>query len=107
MITITDKAKQQVRDIAAEQGIDKLILRLKVVGGGCAGFQFDLYFEEIISDSDEVWEHQDIKIIVDPLSSQYLDQSEIDVVETNFSSSFKINNPNVTGTCGCGNSFSY
>lgn len=107
MITLTEKAQKQIRIIAEEQGLDKLILRVKVIGGGCAGFQYDLFFEEIISELDDISLFDDIKIVVDPLSSQYLDGSEIDLVESTISTSFKINNPNVTSTCGCGNSVSY
>jgi iron-sulfur cluster insertion protein len=105
MIKVTEAARQQICALAEEQGIDKLFLRLKVVGGGCAGFQYDLYFDEIIGELDEVSEDCGVKIIVDPLSNQYLDGSEIDLVETPMSSSLKIINPNVTSTCGCGNSF--
>lgn len=107
MIKITDKAKIKMREFAEEQGIEKLILRIKVLGGGCAGFQYDLFFEEVVSELDDVSEHDDIKIVIDPLSLQYLDNSEIDIVETSISTTFKINNPNVTATCGCGSSFSY
>jgi len=105
MITVSESAQQHLKQLAEEQGIDKLILRFKTIGGGCGGLQYDLYFDEVIQESDEVFINNDIIIIVDNLSFLYLDGCHIDLVENNLSSSFKINNPNAT-TCGCGNSFS-
>lgn len=105
MITVTEKAKQRIREFAEEQGLDKLIIRIKVLGGGCAGFQYDLYFDEIITDLDMTFENDDVKIVTDTLSHQYLDNSEIDLAENGISTSFKINNPNITQTCGCAKSF--
>ena len=80
-------------------------LRLRVIGGGCAGFQYDLYFEEAPTELDEQFESNGVQLFVDPLSYQYLDGTEIDYVDTSHGSGFKFGNPNVTGTCGCGSSF--
>src|SRR4029453_6500347 len=80
-------------------------LRLRVIGGGCAGFQYDLYFEDSPTDLDETFESHGIRVYIDPLSYQYLDGTEIDYVEGVHGSGFKFGNPNVTGTCGCGSSF--
>ena len=108
MIKITDSAKIKLREIAQEQGLDKLILRVKVIGGGCAGYQFDFYFEEMpATEMDDIFCEDDISIIVDMLSNQYLDGTLIDYENTNISGGFKFINPNITKTCGCGNSFSY
>src|SRR6185437_4398188 len=86
MITITPKAAEKVLEIAAAEELQGQGLRLRVIGGGCAGFPYDLYF--------------------DPLSYQYLDGTEIDYVEGLHGSGFKFGNPNVKSTCGCGSSFS-
>lgn len=106
MITITDKAAEKVREIATAENLAGQGLRLRVVGGGCAGFTYDLYFEDQVSDVDETFECNGIKLYVDPLSFQYLENTEIDYVEGLHGSGFKFMNPNVTGSCGCGSSFS-
>ncbi len=106
MITITDTAAEKVREIATEEGLEGQGLRLRVIGGGCAGFNYDLYFEEEPTSMDEAFEDQGVKLFIDPLSFQYLDGTEIDYVEGLYGSGFKFNNPNVSGTCGCGQSFS-
>ncbi|WP_394830928.1 iron-sulfur cluster insertion protein ErpA [Pendulispora rubella] len=106
MITITEKAASKVKEIAAAEALEGQGLRLRVVGGGCAGFSYDLYFEDAIGEMDEEYESNGVKLYVDPLSHQYLEETEIDYVEGVHGSGFKFNNPNVKGTCGCGSSFS-
>ncbi len=105
MISITELAADKVKEIAKSEGLENQGLRLRVLGGGCAGFQYDLYFEENPTDMDESFESNGIKLFVDPLSFQYLDGTEIDYVETAAGSGFKFGNPNVSGSCGCGSSF--
>jgi iron-sulfur cluster insertion protein len=105
MISITQLAADKVREIADSEGLGGQGLRLRVIGGGCAGFQYDLYFEETPTDLDERFESQGVQLYVDPLSYQYLDGTEIDYVEGAHGSGFKFGNPNVTGSCGCGSSF--
>lgn len=106
MINVTDRAAAKVKEIAQAEGLQGQGLRLRVIGGGCAGFTYDLYFEDQVGEMDEQYESQGIKLYVDPLSHQYLADTEIDYVEGSFGSGFKFNNPNVKGTCGCGSSFS-
>jgi iron-sulfur cluster insertion protein len=107
MIFLTEKAVEKLKQIADAEGITKLIVRAKVMGGGCAGFRYDMYFEDKDpTDMDEKFEHDGVTLIVDPLSYQYLDGTDIDYVESMITSGFKFNNPNTTGTCGCGHSFS-
>jgi iron-sulfur cluster insertion protein len=105
MITLTPLAAEKVREIAQAEGLAEQGLRLRVIGGGCAGFQYDLFFEESPTPLDETFDSQGIKLYVDPLSYQYLDGTEIDFVETVLGAGFKFRNPNVSGTCGCGSSF--
>jgi iron-sulfur cluster insertion protein len=105
MITITDKAASKVKEIAKAENLEGQGLRLKVIGGGCSGFAYDLYFEDKPGDMDETFESNGVSVFVDALSAQYLDGTEIDYVETLSGSGFKFNNPNVRGTCGCGSSF--
>ncbi len=106
MITITQKAAEKVNEIAQAEDLIGQGLRLRVVGGGCAGFSYDLYFEDKPGDMDEEFEDKGIKLYVDPLSFQYLDGTEIDYVESLSGAGFKFGNPNVKSTCGCGSSFS-
>ncbi|MEZ4296063.1 MAG: iron-sulfur cluster insertion protein ErpA [Polyangiaceae bacterium] len=106
MVTITDKAAAKVQEIAEAEALIGQGLRLRVVGGGCAGFTYDLFFEDKPTDMDEQFEDKGIKLFVDPLSYQYLDGTEIDYVESTAGAGFKFINPNTKSTCGCGSSFS-
>jgi iron-sulfur cluster insertion protein len=105
MITITHLAADKVKEISRSEGLEGQGLRLRVIGGGCAGFQYDLYFEDKPTDLDERFESNGVALYIDPLSFQYLDQTEIDYVESPHGSGFKFANPNVSSTCGCGSSF--
>lgn len=108
MIQLTERAATKVNEFVAEdptlagQG-----LRVKVVGGGCAGFSYDLHFEDQVGDLDEHFESHGIQFYVDPLSLQYLENTEIDYVEDTHAAGFKFNNPNAKGSCGCGSSVSF
>ncbi|HEX3771925.1 MAG TPA: iron-sulfur cluster insertion protein ErpA [Polyangiaceae bacterium] len=106
MITITEKAATKVREIADAEALGGQGLRLRVIGGGCAGFTYDLYFEDKIGDMDEQFESNGVKLYIDPMSYQYLENTEIDYVEGLHGAGFKFNNPNSKGSCGCGSSFS-
>jgi iron-sulfur cluster insertion protein len=106
MITITEKAAAKVKEIAEAEALGGQGLRLRVIGGGCAGFSYDLYFEDQVGDMDEEFVSNGVKLYIDPLSFQYLESTEIDYVEGIHGSGFKFNNPNVKSTCGCGSSFS-
>ena len=106
MITVPERAAEKVKSIAAEESLEGQGLRLRVIGGGCAGFTYDLYFEDAVSDVDEQFESLGVKLYVDPLSFQYLEDTEIDYVEGVHGSGFKFNNPNSKGSCGCVSSFS-
>lgn len=106
MISITEKAAEKVHEIATAEDLGGQGLRLRVIGGGCAGFSYDLYFEDKPTDMDETFEDKGVKLFIDPLSYQYLEGTEIDYVEGLHGSGFKFGNPNVKSTCGCGSSFS-
>ena len=107
MITMTERAAKKALEIGAEEKLTSPRLRMRVVGGGCAGFSYDLYFmDDEPSDMDEVFDCHGVKLVVDPLSFQYLDGTEVDYVEEQYQAGFKFLNPNTKGTCGCGSSFS-
>lgn len=107
MIYLTEKAAKQIVEISNAEGIGHLTVRVKVIGGGCAGFTNDMFFDDQVGEMDETFELDGVKIVCDPLSFQYLDESTIDWVESPYGSGFKFLNPNVKGTCGCGSSVSY
>ena len=106
MLLITPTAATKVNKIQQAKGIESnMALRLRVVGGGCAGFSYDLYFDEP-AEVDRQVEIQGVKVVVDEMSLMYLVGTEIDYVEGLQGAGFKFNNPNVKSTCGCGSSFS-
>lgn len=106
MITLTPKAVSKVKEIREAEGLGEQGLRVRVVGGGCSGFSYDLYFEEETSDMDQVFENEGIRVFCDMMSYQYLEGTEIDYVEGLHGAGFKFGNPNAKGSCGCGSSFS-
>lgn len=105
-VTLTEVAAQKVVEIRGAEGIEEGYgLRVKVLGGGCAGFQYDLFFDEQ-SDGDFVFESNGVTLFVDQMSNMYLMGTSIDYVEGLAGAGFKFNNPTATGSCGCGSSFS-
>ena len=105
MVLITPTAAAKVNEIRDAEGIEgQMALRLRVVGGGCAGFSYDLFFDEP-AEVDRQIEIQGVKVVVDEMSLMYLVGTEIDYVEGLQGAGFKFNNPNVKTTCGCGSSF--
>ncbi len=106
MLALTEKAAEKVREIAKAESLEGQGLRVQVKGGGCSGFQYDLYFDEKPTEMDEIIECMGVQIFMDPLSMQYLEGTQIDYVEGLHGAGFKFENPNVKGTCGCGSSFS-
>lgn len=107
MITITERAASKTIELAKVENITPYALRIRIVGGGCAGFSYDLSLDDIgPNENDEVFEQHGVKLIVDPVSNTYVNGTEIDYVITEMDEGFKFNNPNKTGSCGCGSSFS-
>lgn len=105
LIKITDGAAVKINEIREAEGIEgNMGLRLRVVGGGCAGFSYDLYFDEV-TEVDRQFPINNVNVVVDEMSMMYLIGTEVDYVE-GLQSGFKFNNPNVKSTCGCGSSFS-
>ena len=106
-IMLTKKAEDKVKEILSEQPETFAGLRIQVVGGGCSGFQYRMGFDKNYNDqSDQIFEFDGLKVFVDKQSLLYMDGSEVDYIEGLHGAGFKFNNPNVTGSCGCGSSFS-
>jgi iron-sulfur cluster insertion protein len=106
LVDLTEEAAQKVVEIRASEEIeDEMALRLRVVGGGCAGFSYDLYFDNK-TEIDREYKLNGCDVIVDEMSLMYLVGTTIDYVESLGGAGFKFNNPGVKSTCGCGSSFS-
>jgi len=106
MITVTPVATSKVKEIMSQQNPAPIALRVAVVGGGCSGFSYHMAFENQENSTDNVYEFDGLKVLVDQMSEMYLDGVSIDYLETLEGAGFKFNNPNVKSTCGCGSSFS-
>ena len=105
MLNLTTRAAEKVMEIRDAEGLVGQGLRVRVIGGGCAGFSYDLFFEDETSDLDQTFESHGIPIYIDMMSAQYLEGTEIDYVEGLQGAGFKFVNPQAKQTCGCGSSF--
>ena len=105
-LNFSDSAANKVRQLIAEEDNDNLMLRVYVTGGGCSGFQYGFTFDEEVNEGDTTVENGGVKLLIDPMSFQYLAGAEIDYVDDLEGARFVIRNPNATTTCGCGSSFS-
>lgn len=106
MITVLPNAVKKVKELLLEESDPNLKLRMFVQGGGCSGFQYGFTFDETVNEDDFDIEVDGVHLLVDAMSSQYLQGAEIDYVESLAGSQFSIKNPKATSTCGCGSSFS-
>lgn len=99
-------AVTKIKELLAEENNPNLKLRMFVQGGGCSGFQYGFTFDEEQNEDDFDLEFDGVHLLVDSMSSQYLQGAEIDYTESLSGSQFSIKNPQATTTCGCGSSFS-
>ena len=105
MIQMTEKAVGKVKELLSAEDKAGFGLRVAIHGGGCSGFQYGLTFENAEKPNDQILEFGGLKVYVDAMSGMYLDGVKIDYVDSLDGSGFKIDNPNASGTCGCGHSF--
>ena len=104
-LVFTDAAALKVADLIRNEGNPKLMLRVFVQGGGCSGLQYGFEFDEQRQDGDTCVENQGVKLLIDPMSVNYLGGAEIDFRDGLDGAQFVIRNPSATTTCGCGSSF--
>ncbi|MEZ0323402.1 MAG: iron-sulfur cluster assembly accessory protein [Hydrogenothermaceae bacterium] len=105
--TVTEAAAKEIKRIADENNIENPILRVRVVPGGCSGFQYAMGFDDEISEDDRVVETTNgIKIVIDQFSAPYIKGAVLDYVMDFMGGGFTVKNPNTVSSCGCGNSFS-
>ncbi|MBP6529683.1 MAG: iron-sulfur cluster insertion protein ErpA [Burkholderiales bacterium] len=105
-INFTDAAANKVRDLIIDEQNPNLKLRVFVTGGGCSGFQYGFTFDEEVNEDDTQMVKNDVTLLIDAMSYQYLVGAEIDYSDGLEGAQFVIKNPNATSSCGCGNSFS-
>ncbi len=105
-LNFSDAAASRVKTLIAEEENPQLKLRVYITGGGCSGFQYGFTFDESVNDGDSIIEKDDVTLVVDPMSLQYLIGGTVDYTEGLEGARFFIDNPNATTTCGCGASFS-
>ena len=103
-ITVSERAARRIGEILRQEPAGTM-LRVSVAGGGCSGFQYKFDTERAKADDDVVIERAGATVLIDPVSLNYMAGSEIDFVDDLIGSSFKINNPKATASCGCGTSF--
>jgi iron-sulfur cluster assembly accessory protein len=104
-ITISPRAARRIAELAASEGAGAL-LRVSVEGGGCSGFQYRFDLVPAPAAEDLVVERDGARVAVDPVSLGFMQGAEVDFVDDLIGAAFKVNNPNVTASCGCGTSFS-
>jgi iron-sulfur cluster assembly protein len=107
-LTLTERAIEQVRGFMAQEAVpvETAGLRVSVLPGGCSGFKYGLNIEDQPLEDDLVLEVGGLRVFVDMFSAQYLQGTTVDYVSSMQGSGFTFDNPNATGGCGCGSSFS-
>ena len=105
IVTLTEAAASKVRELIQRDNRPGFGLRVKVVGGGCSGLQYQLMFDDQVSELDQEEESNGVKVMIDSKSAVYLVGTTVDYVDQLDKSGFKIENPNASNTCGCGESF--
>jgi iron-sulfur cluster assembly protein len=106
VITVTEKAARRIRALAEKEGRTEPILRVRVVAGGCSGFSYELGFAEAPADDDQVVEVDGVRVLVDPRSAPIVAGSTLEFNDALLGGGLKMQNPQATGECACGESFS-
>ena len=104
LVTVSERAARRIAEIAASEPATPM-LRVAVEGGGCSGFQYKFDLVGKAEAGDIVLERAGAKVLIDPVSLEYMAGSEIDFVDDLIGAAFKVQNPNATASCGCGTSF--
>ena len=106
IINISNSASERIREIIAKGSENAIGLRIAVKSGGCAGYSYDMDYVSEINPTDELVEHEGVKVFVDQAAIMFLLGSTMDFKKDKFKSGFTFINPNETERCGCGESFS-
>jgi iron-sulfur cluster insertion protein len=105
-LNFTEAASLKVKELIEEDGDNSISLRVYITGGGCSGFQYAFTFDNEVKEDDMVITKNQVSLLVDSMSFQYLIGSDVDYKEDIEGAYFVIRNPNAKTTCGCGSSFS-
>lgn len=105
LVALSAVAAQKVQEFIAAENLPDAGLRVSVLPGGCSGFEYGLEIEEEILEDDLQFVEHGVRVVVDPFSAQYLAGVVIDYQSSFQGSGFTFQNPNATGSCGCGSSF--
>ena len=105
-LLLTDAAAAKVKGLLEQEGREDLALRVAVQPGGCSGLRYQLFFDERSLDGDVRKDFDGVKVVTDRMSAPYLGGATVDFVDTIEKQGFTIDNPNATGSCACGDSFS-
>ena len=106
MITLTDAATAKVKQLLEAEGDPSLFLRVAVRPGGCSGFSYEMFFDSELADDDVKADLGEVRVVVDPDSSELLSGAALDYKDALQGGGFAISNPNAGHSCGCGQSFS-
>jgi len=105
-ITLTPRAAAELKELMIAETRPEASLRVWVAGGGCSGLQYGMALDDgNPEDGDQIFESETVKVVVDPLSLQYMEGSIVDYVDDPMGGGFKVENPNASSSCGCGSSF--
>lgn len=104
-VKLTDGAVAKVGELISAEGEEGLALRMAVRPGGCSGFSYEMFFDSEVESGDIVESYGDVRVVIDPQSAERLRGSTLDWKDGLMGAGFAIDNPNVTKSCGCGNSF--
>jgi iron-sulfur cluster assembly protein len=105
-VSLTERAADKVRALMAQEPAGEAeVLRVAIQGGGCGGFEYALGFDRGATGEDAEFDCFGVRVVVDPASARYLKGATVDFVESLKESGFKVDNPNASGSCGCGHSF--
>jgi len=105
LVSLSDAAATKLRELTVEEANPAIGLRVYVYSGGCSGFRYGMMLEDQPTSDDVSVESKGIRVYVDRESTQYLQGSEIDYLDTLMGAGFTVNNPNAVSACGCGSSF--
>jgi iron-sulfur cluster assembly protein len=106
IVTVTESAAERIRHLLAEDGkLESHALRMKVIGGGCSGLQYQLSFDDAETARDTRYQSGGVALLIDEKSALFLVGCTLDYVDGLMETGFKIQNPNASNTCGCGQSF--
>jgi iron-sulfur cluster assembly protein len=106
MFSLTPMAVSEVKRILSEQGVDDMVLRLGVSGGGCSGFSYVMTFDKEVAEADSTIDYDGLKVVMAPEASPYIGNIVLDFRDEVSKRGFEFNNPDAADNCGCGNSFS-